>query len=156
MNTCSSVRLVLHVETEHCAQVRHVHLRSADAKTARLRRNFGRESSAATGSFAGRNELKLSRPFDHDARAAVENNLRQTRFEPQPARLQRRSQSRSFITLIPLRIHDTVQHRDGFARRALAFARMVTNRSTHHPVASKAMQAANASTQFAFRVRTRC
>src|SRR5207247_2820569 len=68
------------------AHVRHVHLRSADAETDSLGRHFGDEPPALAGNLVRRNELKIGRSFDHHARAAVENDLRQTRFEPQPAR----------------------------------------------------------------------
>ena len=112
----------LYLETERRAQVRHVHLRSADAETYSLGRHFFDEPPALAGNLVRRNELKIGRSFDHHARAAVENDLRQTRFEPQPARLQWRSQPRRVTTLIPLDVHRTIQHRDGFTGCALAFA----------------------------------
>src|SRR5688572_19116 len=71
-----------HIKTEHRTDVRHVHLRSANTKTTRLRRNVCRQPSAAARSLARREEFEFGWPFDNDAGTAVEDDLRQTRVEP--------------------------------------------------------------------------
>ena len=59
---------LLHLEPKCRAQIRHVHLRSADAKSLRLRRHFGDEPAAAAGSLARRNESEV-RPALRSPRA---------------------------------------------------------------------------------------
>src|SRR5688572_17204338 len=97
-----------HIESDFYAQIHNVHLRSADSKSACLRRKFYGESPAPAGSLACGNELKFSRSLDYNTRATVENDLGQSRFEPQPTRLQWGSQSRRCARLIPLRVHRAI------------------------------------------------
>ncbi len=71
-----------------------------------------------------RNNLKFSRPFDHHARTAVENDLHQpdlSRSQPGSSGAPKRG---VLPVLLPLRVHDAIQHRDGFAGVALALARL--------------------------------
>src|ERR671930_225233 len=79
--------MLSHAKAEHRSDIRQIHLRSANAKTARLRRNVGCEPSAVAESFLRRDHLEFGWTFDNDAGAAVEDDLHQTGFEPQPSRL---------------------------------------------------------------------
>jgi hypothetical protein len=67
----------LHRDPKHRAEIRHVQLRRADAKSPGLGRHLRDQPTPETGCLAGRNDPDFRRPFDGNPRSGVKDNLRQ-------------------------------------------------------------------------------